>query len=330
MTHRSNSQPLQMMMGWVDLTRIALAPTAVSNIWLVLLWSRTFEPRSGLANRPIGESMLLTAAVAVGLYVFGMVLNDLLDVRRDRLFAKRRPLTSGRITLRSAMVAALCALLVAVLSATMMGAGEAIVCLGCAALIVFYNSAGKHLPALGLISLGLVRVTHMLVANPTFGFTWILWLTFSQVLLISAVGYVLERKRPRLYPTEVWALVLGWVCFTTAMVVWMVWLNENEPPGGRWLWIGPMAAGVAFAVVAVRSVRGAADQRSGGKALVRQGLMWLIVFDAAWLASAGLYREAVIIGSLYVLTWALVAWVRTVKRAEARRAASPAQVQPSR
>lgn len=318
MTNRSEPiRPFERLVGLADLARVALAPTAISNIWLVLLWSRAFEPDSGLAERPLGAMVVLCAGVAVGLYVFGMVLNDLLDARRDRLFAPGRPLVAGTVTPRAATLAAVISLLAALMSATLLGSREALACLMCAALIVFYNAAGKHLPALGLITLGLVRVANMLVANPSLEFTWLLWVTFSHVLLISAIGYVLERKRPRLYPPEVWALVGGWVFCTTAMVVWTTWVADGGPMGLAWLWVGPVAAAAAFAPVGWSMVRGAPDRRAGGRALILHGLAWLVVYDAAWLASAGEYGAAAAVGAMYPLTYAMVFAMRRAKKTRA-------------
>jgi 4-hydroxybenzoate polyprenyltransferase len=106
------------LMALLQLTRAALAFTAIADAWTVLLLRVPGErPREmGLL---IGE-MLVVAVASFGLYGFGMALNDLLDARRDRIFAPRRPIPSGRIQPRWAVVTALGLLMAALLAAALM------------------------------------------------------------------------------------------------------------------------------------------------------------------------------------------------------------------
>ena len=50
------------------------------------------------------EHVLVVALISIGLYGFGMSLNDLIDRRRDRQLAPHRPLPSGRIGVVTAPV----------------------------------------------------------------------------------------------------------------------------------------------------------------------------------------------------------------------------------
>ncbi len=295
--------------------RVALVPTAVSNIWLVVLWTWQFEQGRPITQLPLWLALWVTALVALGLYSFGMVLNDLLDARRDRLFAAHRPLPSGRVTPQTATLVALTSLLAALACAALLGASSAFMCVICAGLIMFYNSAGKHLPALGLTTLGLIRVSHMLIANPSLQFMWLAWLIFSHVLLVSGIAYVMERKRPRLYPQEVVGLAFGWVIITLLFVSWMTRRDGLMPETQARVWFGPLVAGAGFALVAPLLARSGGDRRAGGQRLMRWGLLWLIVYDAAWLAAAKLWWQAGLVVSLFVLACVMVVWMRKIKHA---------------
>ena len=60
------------------------------------------------------------------LYGFGMALNDLMDIRRDRVFARWRPIPSGRIRPRTAIVVTLVLLMISLAAATILGGIEAV------------------------------------------------------------------------------------------------------------------------------------------------------------------------------------------------------------
>ena len=312
-------------MGLVEVTRAPLVPTAISNIWMVTIWTFVFEPGRLVAQKPLGLALMLTAGVAIGMWGFGMTLNDLMDARRDRLFKKDRPIPSGRVTTRAAMATALFCLLLGLFCAAMIGLPSTLMCLLCATLIVIYNTAGKHLPAIGLMLLAMIRATHMLIANPGLKFAWPVWVAFTFVLLISGVAYVLEHKRPRLYPQEVWGLVFGWTVFSLMGISWMLHRGALSVVDAAMVWVGPLAAGAVFAGVGYSVVRFAKNRREGGEALMTNGLMWLIVFDAAWLIGAGLWGWGVPLLGLYFICRSGVATMRLYKRELAGD-----QVQPSR
>lgn len=294
------------------LTRIGLVLTAVSNIWLVVLLTDGLpgQPTAGAVGKlTLGALLGCTAIVAIGLYVFGMTLNDLMDVRRDRTFAPGRPLPSGQVSTKTAMAIAVFALLAAIGASVPLGPLSTVGCVVTAALIVFYDAFGKHLPGVGIVTLGLVRAVHMLIANPALAMIWPVWLTLTHVIAISATAHRLENKRPRLAARSIWIVVGGWVFVTFAMVMWMSGRGGLMPPTG-WMWVGPAVAVVGFLIIALRTVE-SNDPRTAGQRLVKHGLLWLIVYDAAWLASAGLWWQAALLGAMAPTTLAVMWALRT-------------------
>src|SRR6187549_1986981 len=89
----------------LQLTRMALVFTAIADAQAALLLAAGARPRAGEPSDPLAllarhlrpEQMLAIAAVSIGLYGFGMSLNDIIDRRRDRQIAAFRPLPSGRV-----------------------------------------------------------------------------------------------------------------------------------------------------------------------------------------------------------------------------------------
>lgn len=298
------------------LARIGLVLTAVSNIWLVVFLTDGLpgQAATGVIGRLTLASLLgCTAVVAIGLYVFGMVLNDLMDVRRDRTFAPGRPLPTGQLSTKTAMAIALLALLAAVGASVALGPLSTVGCVIAAALIVFYDAFGKHLPGVGIVTLGMIRAVHMLIANPALGLLWPVWLTMTHVVAISAAAHRLENKRPRLATRNVWIIVGGWMFASFAMAMWMSRRGGLMPPTG-WVWIGPAVAVVAFLIVAMSTVE-RHDPKTAGQRLIKHGLIWLIVYDAAWLMSAGLWWQGLVIGAMVPVTFGVMAAMRTASAA---------------
>ncbi len=105
------------------------------------------------------STALLLAGTATGLYLFGMVENDLIDVRRDRWLKIPRPLVTGEIGVPAAVI-------LLVLTAALAGycavslKGAALVCaIGAFGAINLYNLGAKHGPSyVAMIVMGLCRV----------------------------------------------------------------------------------------------------------------------------------------------------------------------------
>src|SRR5436305_529714 len=89
----------QRLLTVLQLTRMALVFTAVADSLceLLLAWGvRDLWPPPQLVGPLV--------VISVGLYGFGMSLNDIIDRRRDAQIASTRPLLTGRIGLITAHV----------------------------------------------------------------------------------------------------------------------------------------------------------------------------------------------------------------------------------
>ncbi len=302
----------RIIVSMMQLTRIALVFTAISNAWMVILFSRGATADAfaeSIADLPPVWALALAAGVAAGMYVFGMTLNDLLDARRDKLFAPNRPLPSGRLTVTTAIVLSVGSLLGAMICSVPLGRMSTMLCLGCAMLVLFYDAAGKYIPAAGLVLLGLIRGTHMMIFNPELAFGWPVWLTMTHVIAISAVCYVLERKRPRLTALGMAGVVAGWGFWSMVLIGVMAWregLTLNIPG----LWLGPAITTLGFAALWMWRIKPIKDSRLAGRALMKLGLCWLIVHDAGWLAAAGLWWQALLVSALLLPAWGSMALIR--------------------
>src|SRR5688572_18913735 len=185
----------------IQLTRLTMAFGAVSDVWFVILLTKYDESSALYSYLPVHDMSLAVALlagliVALGLFAYGASLNDVLDVRHDTAFSPDRPIPAGRIRVGQAIVVTVGALLVAMLGGVSLGKESAGVTLLTATGILFYNAAGKFIPAAGITTVGLIHAAHMLIPNHQLQFTLPVWLVMTHAMVIAALVHHLEQKRP--------------------------------------------------------------------------------------------------------------------------------------
>jgi hypothetical protein len=242
--------------------------------------------------------------VSAGLYGFGMTLNDIIDRRRDRQIAADRPLPSGRIGVVFAHIICVLLGLVALMGGVLywqltpqagpggpggLGWLSFALVIWTGLLIAFYDFAGKYLVAPGLLTLGLIRFFHATIAAPELPLLWHPLLLLNHVTIISTVAYVWEAKRPPLTKLHWWAVLggLGVVDLLAIGVVVWHWSPPHWTLAALRIRPGlllPIVAGVGFVGLALWLVRRSPTRREAGQRLMLYGLLWLILYDAAFVA----------------------------------------------
>jgi 4-hydroxybenzoate polyprenyltransferase len=322
------------LLSVLQLTRMALVFTAIADgQCALLLWADWHAGVIGARYDQVlsPSRMLAVAVISVGLYGFGMSLNDIIDRRRDRQIASDRPLPSGRIGLIGAHV--VCALLG--LAALLAGAYLArrassggtlsfVLLVWTMGLISFYDFAGKYLVAPGLLTLGLIRFFHATIAAPQLPLLWHPLLLLNHVAILSTVAYAWEQKRPQLTRIHWWA-VLGGLALVDATCVGLVWWRRHARRGYDFLGaldiesglLIPAIAAAVFVMLAVgirrrvgKSNGAAVDSRDAGRQLMLAGLLWLIVYDAAFAAGYVGLVPAIILLMLLPLAYVSVLFMR--------------------
>jgi 4-hydroxybenzoate polyprenyltransferase len=304
----------------LQLTRMALVFTALADSGCALLLYAHQQLPADQANiwsvvDPVRAAALVM--ISIGLYGFGMSLNDITDRRRDMRLASHRPLPSGRIGVVAAHV--VCALL-----AIMAFVGALIYSINgpfgylsllifgfTLTLIVFYDLAGKYLVAPGLLTLGLIRFFHAALPAPRMAVPWQPLLLLNHVTIISTIAYHWEEKRPPLTKRHWWSVFGGLFAIDVLIVGAFVWRRRTlaalsvEP--GLML---PGAAVLGFIVLAVWTRRRNHNPRRAGQALMLRGLLWLIVYDAAFVAGYVGWRAAAVILLLLPIAYLSVQLMR--------------------
>lgn len=281
---------------------------AVADLWFVILLTRADSSYSYLPvySMHIVAALLAGAIVAIGLFAYGAALNDVLDARHDSAFSPDRPIPAGRIRLGQAIVVAISSLLVAIFGSVAMGVPALHVTVLIAAGILFFNAAGRFIPSVGLVTIGLIHAAHMLIPNVQLTFTLPVWLVMTHTIAIAATIHVLEEKRPRLRLKTIIGITSGWLAWSIIILGAGWWTSR----GGLWpdeipLWhvIWPMLAIAAFIAVAWWKTTTVPPKIAAEK-LRRYGAMWQCLYGASWLLALNLNYEALLIGAVAFLGFA--------------------------
>jgi len=312
----------QRLLTLLQFTRMALVFTAISNSLCTLLLAtrRQVGAEGSVLEALHWQRVLLVALISIGLYGYGMALNDIIDRRRDRQLAAHRPLPSGRIALATAHVICGVLFLMALVAGfiyarkTPNGWMSLVLVLWTVFLIAFYDFAGKYLVAVGLLMLGLIRFFHAVIPAPELPLLWHPLLLFTHVSVLSAVAYWWEEKRPELTASH-WAAVLGGVAMVDILAVSIVWwvTRTNEAARGLGWNAGlllPIGLAAVFVIIAWRIRRKSATPRQAGQTLMLTGLLWLIVYDSAFVGVYVGWRYALALLVLLPMSYLMVQFMR--------------------
>lgn len=112
---------------------------------------------AGAAFHPPPRALLLAVFAALCFYAAGLVINDLVDIERDRAERPGRPLPSGGVSVRLARWAAVKLMALGILLCFLAGQAVLVVGLLLAAAILVYNLLAKNVPVFGPLAMGLCR-----------------------------------------------------------------------------------------------------------------------------------------------------------------------------
>lgn len=303
----------QQLIRMVVYARLELVVPAVANNWLAIFLADRVETIEStnpmLAQMSRGWAMALAAVVAIGLGIYALAVNDMMDIRHDRAFSPERPLAAGRVGLPAAVLVAFLCLMSAIAASLFLGGRDSVLlCLLAAGATLFYNAIGKFIPAVGITTLALIWALGMAIPNPTMVYAWPVWLTFTHVMGCTLAVHVLEGKRPRLRGHD-WLGVCGsWAFWTLVLLLWMNTRAGYLGPGGvgrAGLWAGPLLGVGGFLVAAFWSLqdrmRPLRLRRAAAADLRTLAIIWLIAFNAGWLLSAGAILPGLFMLGLFAL-----------------------------
>jgi len=233
------------------------------------------------------------------LYAAGMVLNDVVDLDRDRTLHADRPLPSGRVSSESAARFAMILFGLAAASAFVSGGPTLVWAAAMAALIAGYDGAFKQRAVAGSLAMAAVRGANLglgavaMGADPrTAAFPWI------PIAILAAYVFLLTMWSTR---EDRAGGGRGFLALLGAGLVAVPLAGAMKPVPGRWaaaaasIWILPWIALALLRPVPSRLMR-----------VVRWGVLGIIPLDASFLAAQGRWTEAAAVAALIVPALALL------------------------
>ena len=147
--------------NWSRFLRLRLLPTAISNLLLGVAVGSSLLPSPLL--------LATTGAWVALLYLFGMGLNDLRDLSKDRRISPGRPLPSGKISPAHAL-GVLCAIFTSIILVGLwLPAAAQGIALTALLWVLLYDLVLKEIPILGPIAMGGVRGSIVMLGGTVAG-----------------------------------------------------------------------------------------------------------------------------------------------------------------
>jgi 4-hydroxybenzoate polyprenyltransferase len=286
--------------------RLPLVVTAVADVAAGYVVALLPDP-SVFEWRRLG----LVAGISTGLYLFGMVQNDLVDLRRDRLFGIPRPLVTGQIGIGAAVVLLVLTAVLAGACGLALEGGALVLTILTFAAINLYNLGAKHGPAyIAMLAMGLCRAMNfgigVLAAIGTprevhadlFALSGPLWVRQGMALFFAAcvvTGYSIAARQQSVVTTRVWQ-----AAFVVAAVAGfgLIALATLLPRGGdesARLFV-PVARVLAFLLLpalwpgGLWSATGPERKPEQYAPFIERALYWFVVMDAAFVLDGLLIR----------------------------------------
>ena len=253
----------------------------------------------------------LLAGTSTGLYLFGMVMNDLVDIRRDRLLHVPRPLVTGDLGIAAVVGLLLATAGLAAACAVHLRGQALLLAITTFVTICFYNLAAKHGPAyIAMIVMGLARFFNFgigasVVVGIPLGLGWgllapsgPLWMRLGLAIFFATAaitGYSISERRQETVSSRPWLAVF----VVTAVVGFILIALPTAWPAiqkGPTYFVPPVARVVAVLVLAMlwpgglRPATGNLRKPAEYAPFIQRALYWLILMDAAFVLDGLLIR----------------------------------------
>lgn len=233
-SNRSNS-----VVTWLQLVRLPTVFTALSNILCGFLITHRI-PHLKVAQLPVQKELWLLLLSTSGLYLGGMVLNDVFDVKLDSVERPERPIPSGRISLRAAAIFGSLLMLTGVLAAAAVGTPSLVIAAMIVPCVLVYNGFLKTTIAAPL-GMGSCRFLNLMLGASAVSDLSALWqalpITVAAALGIYIVGVTVfarneaGQSRPTLLVCGLVILSSG-ICLD-AWAISQYGTSENAVSGSR-------------------------------------------------------------------------------------------------
>ena len=292
--------------GICRLLRLPLFVTAVADV--LAGYTVAMLPRLGKFDWHVAAML---AGTSTGLYLFGMVTNDLVDVRRDRWLGAPRPLATGELGIGTAVLLLLATAGLAAGCAVHLPGTALLLAIATFVTVGLYNLAAKHGPAtIAMTVMGLARFFNFgigasaVVGIPVaagwglFAPSGPLWMRLGLAIFFAAAvitGYSIAERRQETVSSRPWLVAF----IATAVVGFILIAMPTVWPAlqkGPIRFVPPVTRVLAMLVLALlwpgglRPATGHLRRPDEYAPFIQRALYWLILMDAAFVLDGLLIR----------------------------------------
>ena len=299
----------------LQLVRLPLALAVGSDLWLATLlvrWNPAATDRAA-ASLDLWVALAVAGLVGGAMLGFAAGMNDLLDLRRDQAMNPGRPLPAGRMRTPHAALVTFGSLVTALLASLAFGDDALHVALLATAGIVVWNTAGRHVPAIGIPMMGLAHAGVMFIPWPGQPFTLPAAVVLVQAVITGTLLHVRSGKRPPLTPRAIVLLAVA----ASASVIGLVALGVRRgvptwpPADAPWMAAPPLLALAWFAWLA-RAAAAEPLPEESSLSLQRAVVAAPPATAAAWCLSLGHPIAAAAFAGTAAACWSLAYLAREV------------------
>lgn len=226
----------------------------------------------------------------LGLYGGGVVMNDVFDAKLDALERPERPIPSGRVSLASAAALGISLLVLGIFAATIYSFQSGIIAATVALLTVIYNRFAKHHAFLGPLTMGMCRGGNLILGMSVFPESFQKW-GWVAVLPIAYIFAITMISQDEVHGGKKRTLYIAALLYLTVLMIQIIIAQKQ----GNLLLALPFVGLHAWLIG--RPLWNAIQNPIGpliGKA-VKAGVISLIVMNASWAVTFGLWPVGVAI-----------------------------------
>ena len=264
------------LQGYLRLLRPANLPTAAADVLAGAAIGGAVSA-TAIWELEVSWSVLsLLAAASMSLYAGGVVLNDYFDAGIDKRERPERPIPSGIITKRNALIFGLIWLVIGIALAALVHREAMIIALALVFFILLYDGLMKNWPFPGALTMGICRGLNLLLGISVLGDFSQANLIVIPVVYIFAITWISRGEVGGNNRNAILGAAFLYVC-----VILSVFYVAKEQ--GRLGWESGIFLMVFAAAILLPLLRAYRDNTpSNIKIAVVAGILSLILLDACW------------------------------------------------
>jgi 4-hydroxybenzoate polyprenyltransferase len=282
----------QKIMGFLRLMRPANIVTAIADILAGIGISGFF-----LVHQEDMSPVFWLMLANVGLYGGGVVMNDFFDANLDSRERPERPIPSGLIRKREALILGLCLLTAGVIFAFLTSITSGAIAVTIAVAAVIYDKWAKHHAFMGPLLMGICRGLSLLLGLSIIPAEMV-DLSFLGIIPVIYIAAITMVSRGEVHGGSKRVLGAAMVLYALSMVGILFFSFLRDSSGYALLFVALWAAMVFLPL-------GKAFTKPIGPLIgkaVKAGVLALILMNAAWAAAFGNLVLAMIIALLLPLS----------------------------